>query len=167
MSIQPSHVFRGSAPNSNTPQHLNPQFLTPYSRAHPYQSPHSPSSFFPPPAPPPPLFLTALVPIPLGFFLSCITPTLVSPALANSSQKSCLSFAGPFGASPNESQKSFFSGSRRDVEEEEEADSPSTKRLNVVPAFTTPDWRVWPRVPAVRWAWVARSASASFWDVSS
>jgi hypothetical protein len=58
-----------------------------------YHSPHSPSSFFP--GPPPPLFLTALVPIPLGFFFSCI---LLSPTLENSSQKSCLSFAGPFGA---------------------------------------------------------------------
>jgi hypothetical protein len=125
----------------------------------PYHSPHSPSSFFPPAGPP---FLTALVPMPLGFFFSCVAFMRASPTLENSSQKSCFSFAGPLGASPNESQKSFFSGSRRDVEEVGWAESPSTKRLNVVPALATPEERVWPSVPAVRWAWVARSASASF-----
>jgi hypothetical protein len=117
-----------------------------------YQSPHSPSSFFPPGPP----FLTALVPMPLGFFFSIMR---CSPTLLNSSQKSCLSFAGPFGASPKLSQKSFFSGSRLVVEDAE--DSPSTKRLNVVPALATPEESVWPSVPAVRWACVAMSASAS------
>jgi hypothetical protein len=133
---------------------------------HLYHSPHS-SSFFPPL---PPLFLTALVPMPLGFFLSIPPAALVSPALENSSQKSSLSFAGPFGAAPKLSQKSLRSGSALRRPEVagfvEEAESPSTKRLNWVPAFTTPDWRVWPRVPAVVRAWEAMSASASCGVVS-
>jgi hypothetical protein len=113
----------------------------------PHHSPHSPSSFFPLPPPLPGPFLTALVPIPLGLFFSATAPILCSPTLLNSSQKSCLSFAGPLGASPNESQKSFFSGARA-----EDDGSPSTKRLNVVPALATPEERVCPSVPAVRWA---------------
>lgn len=141
----------------------NPQLQSPTART-PYHSPHSPSSFFPPAGP---LFLTALVPMPLGFFFSCVAFMRASPTLENSSQKSCFSFAGPLGASPNESQKSFFSGSRRDVDEDGWAASPSTKRLNVVPALATPEERVWPSVPAVRWAWVARSASASCISQSS
>jgi len=135
-----------------------------------HHSPHS-SSFFappPPPIPPPaPPFFIALVPMPLGFFPAIPPPALASPALPNSSQKSCLSFAGPVGAAPKLSQKSLRSGSRcpdkgaREEEEEGCAESPSTKRENCVFAFATPDWRVWPRVPAVVRAWVARSASAS------
>lgn len=115
-----------------------------------YHLSHS-SSFFadPPMLPLPPLFFIALVPIPLGFFFSIVVLVLASPALANSSQKSCLSFAGPLGAAPKLSQKSLRSGSgapRRAVDEES---SPSTKRVNCVLAVATPDWRVWPRVPAV------------------
>jgi hypothetical protein len=106
-----------------------------------YHSPHS-SSFFAPPLIPPPVppFFIALVPMPLGFFGAIPPPVFVSPALANSSQKSCLSFAGPLGAAPKLSQKSLRSGSRRpDVAGECVEESPSTNRVNCVFAFATPD----------------------------
>lgn len=130
-----------------------------------HQSPHS-SSFFAGaalmlPLPAPPLFFMALVPIPLGFFFSTVEVALASPALANSSQKSCLSFAGPLGAAPKLSQNSLRSGSGAPRRVADEESSPSTKRVNWLLALATPDWRVWPRVPAVLRAWVARSASAS------
>jgi hypothetical protein len=102
-------------PNSQTPQlnHSTSVIRNPSSQ--PHQSPHPSSSFFP--VPPPPLFI-ALVPMPLGFFCwpdnnptPAPPPVLESAALENSSQKSRLSLDGPCGGSPNESQKSFFSGS--------------------------------------------------------
>jgi hypothetical protein len=140
--------------------HQTPKLPSSHTTIALYHSPHSPSSFFPLPAPLPVPFLTALVPIPLVFFFSIGAPILCSPTLLNSSQKSCLSLAGPLGASPNESQKSFFSGSRV-ARAEEDGSPPSTKRLKVVPALATPEESVCPRVPAVRWAWEAMSASAS------
>lgn len=152
-----------------------------------YQSPHPSSAFFSAAGP---VFLTALVPIPLGL-LDAPIPTpippvpcvlaLVSAAPANSSQKSFFSLLGPAGAAPNESQKSFFSGSTRlfvSPGPEPEPDCwcwdccglrysprpslPSTKRVKVVLAWVTPCWRPWPRRPAVLRAWEARSASASY-----
>lgn len=107
-----------------------------------YQSSHF-SSFLLAAGPGALLFFIALVPIPDGFDF-CPTPAVIfalaSPALANSSQKSCLSLLGPLGGAPKSSQKSFFAGStpRRVLLE----DSPSTKRLNAVPAFAAEVWMV-------------------------
>lgn len=104
-----------------------------------YHSPHS-SSFFAAG------FFIALVPSPLGFFAPAAA---CPPTLENSSQKSFLSAAGPAGGAPKLSQKSFFSGSAREREDEAGPSEPSTKRLNVVPAVATPLWRPWPTTPTV------------------
>lgn len=120
----------------------NRQRLAKWTRPGIYQSSHL-SSFLPAAGPEPLLFFIALVPMPegLGF---CPRPDVVfalaSPAPANSSQKSCLSLLGPLGGAPKSSQKSFFAGSapRRVLFE----DSPSTNRLNAVPAFAAEDWMV-------------------------
>jgi hypothetical protein len=113
-------------------------------------------------------FLTALVPMPDGLPRWPALPAAAalaraSPAVENSSQKSCLSAAGPLGGAPKASQKSFFSGSARRVLA---GPSPSTKRLKAVPALAADDCSVWPRVPAVLRACEAMSASASCWSQS-
>lgn len=124
-----------------------------------YQSSHL-SSFFPTAGPDMLPFLTALVPMPEGLLRCPALAALAraSPAVENSSQKSCLSAAGPLGGAPKASQKSFFSGSARRVLA---GPSPSTKRLKAVPALAADDCSVWPRVPAVLRACEAMSASAS------
>jgi hypothetical protein len=129
---------------------------------HIYQSSHL-SSFFPTAGPDMLPFLTALVPMPDGLPRCPALPAAAalaraSPAEENSSQKSCLSVAGPLGGAPKASQKSFFSGSARRVLVDP---SPSTKRLKAVPALAADDCNVWPRVPAVLRACEAMSASAS------
>lgn len=159
----PSHAFRQFMSQDIHNQHQNSNIL-PDASDPTYHSPQLSSSFLPPPtAPPGAPFFIADVPIPDGFCLACVVLIRVSPALENSSQKSFLSWLGPFAGSPKDSQKSLRSGSAppRRVVEEEAPLSPSTKRLNVVPALTTPVWRDAPRVPAVERAWDAMSASAS------
>lgn len=141
--------------NSQTPRYAHSDDLVTH------QSPHASSSFF---------FFIALVPIPLGFFCAPMAPVprllfcdRVSPALENSSQKSFFSAEGPEGGAPNESQKSFFSGSTLRFPEEG-CSSPSTKRVNAVPAAVVPVCMFWPTIAAVLRACAAMSASESCVD---
>jgi hypothetical protein len=161
--IQKSSTQHGyvSHRHQNAPKTPSIQFFpdTAQRSGTPHQSSQTPSSFFG-------VFFTALVPIPLGFFEAAVPMVLlwalVSPALANSSQKSCLSLLGPAGGAPKESQKSFFSGSTLEYLPRCWLSSPSTRRWKALLAVVVPCWMPCPRRPAVWRAWAARSASESW-----